>query len=148
MKLAFPFILIFSLYLIRANLRFFGIRGSKEFFPNFLMTTFIMFSFFQSSIISDLSSNLDCIMIENKYYLANYLIEECSIENGRYSLILVIMVFPGLFIFAILKPLISFYFIYKNRKNLSEKHIRSKIGFTIIGLSEKKFYWYINNYFN
>jgi hypothetical protein len=80
-------------------------------------------------------------MIENKYYLNNYLNEECSIENERYSLILVVIVFPGLFIFAILIPMCTFYFIYKNRKNLSEKQVRSKIGFAIIGLSETKFYW-------
>lgn len=80
-------------------------------------------------------------MIENKYYLNNYLIEECSIENGRYSLILAVIVFPGLFIFAILNPMFTFYLIYKNRKNLSAKKVTSKIGFAIIGLSEKNFYW-------
>ena len=135
--LAFCFLLGFFwiLYKFYSKQRFFVI------FESFLITISITFFFFQSSIINALTDLLNCTKIENNSYITNYLLEKCT-DNIHYEKWRNLLVIPTFSIFCFILPLVPFVYMFKNRKNLYNDKILSKVGFLLNGYSPQYYYWY------
>ena len=147
--LCFPFFILIGLFIITFLINNYYHKSTqlkKNASKNFFFTIGIVFNFFQSSILSNLTKFLHCEEFENKRFLSEYLIEECSIKNILYFFNLVIFVIPGIFFYGILIPLLYLVYMFKNRDGLYSKTMRVKFGYLIAGFGRNKFYWYIKKF--
>ena len=106
----------------------------------FIITTTICFFYFQSPIITQLSSLLDCTTIENESYLTNYLLEQCS-NNQRYTDWRNHFVIPCFLFFTIVLSAIPLIYMQKNKEQLFSEEVVRKIGFLLNGYTINTFYW-------
>ena len=106
----------------------------------FLITVCILMNFFLSPVINAISNFFNCTILYSEQYITENLWEKCY-NNPRYSFWRSHVMLPAFLFYAILLPLMLFSFLFKNRQNLFEERILSKIGFLLKGYSENKFYW-------
>ena len=143
MVLAFPFAFCFLLALFWIFYKFNSKRKLVDIFESFSITTTISFFFFQSAVINGLADLLNCIQIDNNYYLGNYLLEQCS-GNPNYEKFRNFMIIPAFCFFILLFTLAPFYYMFKNKNKLYSDKILRKVGFLLNGYSRSYYYWYFN----
>jgi len=129
------FLLLFWIsYKFHAKLKFLAV------FESFLITMTMTFFFFQSSIVNALADLLNCTMIENSYYLSNYLFVKC--EENNYNIWRNYMILPAFCFFSLILTVMPFIYMFKNRKYLYCERVLRKIAFLLNGYSAKNFFWY------
>lgn len=106
----------------------------------FYVSCTLVFLFFLFSIINACAQFLDCTEFEGKFYVTTYLNESCTSE--KYLFWKKFIIIPTLIAFAIVFPSIVLIYMLKNKRNLFQGQILSKIGFMLNGYQNKKFYWY------
>ena len=106
----------------------------------FILTFSITISYFLPSVINSLAEFLNCTQLYSESYVTNQLSERCS-NNPRYMLWRNALIFPSLFIFLFLFPLLALIYMHKNRDNLFQPNILQKISFLVNGYTSKTFYW-------
>ena len=128
------FLLLFWIsYKFHAKLKFLAV------FESFLITMTMTFFFFQSSIVNALADLLNCTMIENSYYLSNYLFVKC--EESSYNTWRNYMIWPAFCFFSLILTVIPFIYMFKKRKILYCESVLRKIAFLLNGYSAKNFFW-------
>ena len=139
--IACPFAFCFLLGFFWILYKFYSKQRAFVIFESFLITVSITFFFCQSSIINGLTDLLNCTKIENNSYITNYLFEKCT-DNIHYEKWRNLLVIPTFSIFCFVLPLVPFVYMFKNRKNLYNDRILSKVGFLLNGYSPQYYYWY------
>lgn len=141
--LPFLYIIVYFLfYLLFKFIRRFSFKYFKE---NFILTSSLVFYYFQPSVTNVLSDFLNCTKIGENYHLSNYLEEQCT-NNNRYFIWTLILVIPSLLIYTFFFPGIAFLYMFANRKRLYDADTIYKIGFMLNGFVKEKFYWYLISY--
>ena len=107
----------------------------------FMISCGMSMQFFLSPIINSLSDFLNCTELNGNSYMTNFLIERCN-NNEKYFLWKYCFVIPCFSIFAILIPVITYFYMRKNRNKLFDKSMIYKIGYLLNGYSPDSFYWY------
>lgn len=137
----FPFGFCCLLFLFWIAYKFFKKLDFSIVIERLLMTIAITFFYFQAPVINALAGLLDCIKIENEYYIADYPLEQCT-NNMRYSNWRNILVFPTLSFFVIILPVCPLYYMYRNKHRIFSKEVIFKVGFLLNGYSPDTFFWY------
>ena len=145
MVIVCPFAFCFLLAVFWIFYKYKSKRDLFEIFENFFITATITFYFFQSAVFNALLNLLNCVKIENNYYLGNYLLEQCS-GNPNYEKFRNFIFIPTFSFFLFLFSLLPFYYMFKNRTKLYTDKILRKVGFLLNGYSRRYYYWYLNFY--
>ena len=134
----FIFICIFLIY------HLFFILTKKisktEGFQSLMIYCSISLFYFQSPIITAICEMLDCSQIGEAKYLSKFLTESCT-NNPRYFKWLTFMIVPNFLFYAIILPLIFFFYMKYHKSHLFRKDVIYKIGFLLTGFSSEKYYW-------
>lgn len=104
-----------------------------------MVTVFVIFTFFQSSVINRLLTILSCKEIEGKEYLSSDLEYECYSEQHKKWIL--IFCLPFLCFWCFIYPLFCLFSLRKNSKNFDNPVISAKFGFFLVGYQQDKYYW-------
>lgn len=139
MIIVLPFIICFIFLAFWGFYSLYYIKPFSFFLERFYITSALIFVFFLFSIVNACAQFLDCSEIDGNFYITNYLFESCDSKEyfwWKYFLIL-----PTFISFVIIFPMIILIYMFKNRKNLLQKHILYKVGYMLNGYKRKYFYW-------
>ena len=106
----------------------------------YLLTFYILMTFFLSPVINSISIFFDCTTLYSNNYITQNLMEKCN-DNPRYSSWRSYVMLPAFFFYGVFFPLLIFFYLFKNRKNMFEEKLMAKIGFLLKGYTENRFYW-------
>ena len=139
MLICWPFAFSFCLLLFWIFYKFYAKLKSLVVFESFLIMATMTFFLFQSSIVIALADLLNCTMMENSYYLSNYLFVKC--EENNYNIWRNYMILPAFCFFSLILTVMPFIYMFKNRKYLYCERVLRKIAFLLNGYSAKNFFW-------
>lgn len=112
-----------------------------EAIKNYIQTWIICFTFFLSPILNTIADFLHCIRInDGEYYNVLDLNLSCS-TNKKYILWRNFFIIPSFICYAMLIPLCTFIYMFRNRKKLFEYGYLSRISFLLKGYQREAFYW-------
>ncbi|EAR95104.2 transmembrane protein, putative (macronuclear) [Tetrahymena thermophila SB210] len=105
------------------------------------MSTALIFIFIlvQPDLVSQMVAILSCRQIGDQEYILFNVSYECNTtQHLRYSQYLIV---PSLLFFAFIIPILLFYILYRNRKNLLTIKVNKQYGFLYREYRTEKYYW-------
>ncbi|EAS06573.4 transmembrane protein, putative, partial (macronuclear) [Tetrahymena thermophila SB210] len=139
--------LIGQIQLVIICLMFFGFYRifclyMKRRFHLYHLITGLVLIYYQnlSGIIQQLLGSISCRKIGQRSYVLDYPQYECNDEHLKSALYIL---FPFLFVWAIIIPLLLLYFLFKNQFNLNKLKQLTLLGFLYEGYEINQYYWEI-----
>lgn len=138
-NLILPFIFWIGFLLFWISYKFYSRIEWKIAFEKYFITCAMIFIFFMFSVINVCAQFLNCSEISGKYYVTNYLNENCN--NSIYIFWKWNIVLPSFLLFSLIIPGILLSYLFMKRETLFHKLNLYKTGFLLNGYKRKKFYW-------